>query len=116
MEKIETHPYEVLVRFTCERGEVAGAVRGISLAQRAYLVEGGTIVGRVERAGADDPADVPQALVAELLGAAATATAAEHARVVAALQAELQARDDAIAEISARLAALTATRTPPETL
>lgn len=68
-QNIETHPYEIMVRFGCEVGEKAGALRGVSLEQRSLLVgDDGLIQARLERGKADDPKDFPKEKLVELLG------------------------------------------------
>src|SRR5579885_731701 len=90
-ETVKTCPYEVLVRFTCEHGEIAGAVRGIHLVQRSYLIDdAGKIVGEVVRA-APDPAPFPQEQLEALIGAAMPATKAAHDAALADMTAQRDA-------------------------
>lgn len=88
---VQTHPYEILIRFGCEIGEHAGAVRGVSLAQRAFLVsDDGKISGRIERGAADFPSDFPQDKLQELLGATFVATEAATRAEIAAIKGEAE--------------------------
>ena len=90
--EIQTHPYEILVRFNCEPGEVAGAIRGMHLISGAYAVDdGGKIIGAINRGAEDMAAPLAQSAIAPLIGSAALATEMAHAATVAALQAQVQA-------------------------
>ena len=101
-EAVQTHPYEILIRFSCEIGEHAGAVRGVSLAQRAFLVsDDGTIVGRIDRGAADMPADFPQDKLTELLGSTFVATESATRAEIAAIKADAEQQ---VADVQAAVA------------
>ena len=109
-ETIKTYPYEILVRLSYAPGEIAGAIRGISLAQLSFIVDdAGVIVGRVDRGSADNPMPFPQDKLVAVIGDAIIATTkahqveleaitVEHNNDIAALQEQL---DAAKAEIEA---------------
>ncbi len=79
-------PYEILIRFYCDAGEQAGAIRGIHTAQRTCLIDGdGKIAGSVQRPGDGDATAIPQGKLAALIGAATTPTNLQHASEIKAL-------------------------------
>lgn len=63
-------PYEILLRYSCEVGETAGQLRGMSVEQRAFLVDDvGVITARLDRGRADHPKDFPSEELQNRLGA-----------------------------------------------
>ena len=108
MEMVKVLPYEVVVRFCCEIGETAGAIRGIHAQQLAFTVDdGGTLTGVVQRGTADLAKDFPQDQLTALIGSAAVATDAIHKDALDALnktlsdvQASLVATQTHLAEVS----------------
>ncbi len=103
--EIQTHPYEILVRFSCEPGEVAGAIRGMHMVTAAYAVdEDGKIVGTINRGAEDLAKETTQAEVARIIGAVAVTTEISHRAEVEALKANHKAEAE---ELQAKIFAMT---------
>lgn len=100
--QVVTQPYEILLRYNCEKGEVAGHLRGVSLEQRSFLVDDkGVIVARIDSGRDDLPKDFPPEELQKLLGEnfvafEAQLTAAREATQIAkaALTTKQQAHTD----------------------
>lgn len=90
--EIQTHPYEILVRFNCEPGEVAGAIRGMHLISGAYAVDdGGKIIGAINRGAEDLAKPAAQDQIAQIIGASAVATDIARREEVAKLNSQIEA-------------------------
>ena len=89
--EIQTHPYEILVRFNCEPGEVAGAIRGMHLISGAYAVDDGKIIGAINRGAEDLAKPAAQDQIAQIIGASAVATDIARREEIAKLNAQIEA-------------------------
>jgi hypothetical protein len=64
---VQAAPYEILLRFNCEAGEVFGHLRGCHRVMATYLVDGnGVIAGRIETGA--QAADFPDNELPKYLG------------------------------------------------
>lgn len=98
MTKVEITPYEILLRFNCERGEKVGDLRGCHRVMATYLVDDERrIVGRVQ--GEDRAAEFPPEELEKYLGAQPTAFIAK----IDAVSAELRKSEEACAELQSAL-------------
>lgn len=109
-DRVETHPYEILIRFTWDAGEVAGAVRGMQVAQRRYLVSAdGTIKERLETTREDLAREFPRDTLLKFLGERMIATEEQRKKEATALEAAAAAiaeRDETITQLQQSEAAL----------
>lgn len=104
--EIQTHPYEVLVRFSCEKGEVAGAIRGIHMITAAYAVDDdGKIVGSMDQGAENLAKEATQAEIAKIIGAATVSTEIAHLNSIEALKA---AHSEEVAVMQSTISALSA--------
>ena len=103
MEKMEVFPYEVLLRFSCDNGEIAGQLRGVHLIEKRYIVDDDNkIVGRVER-GDDNPRPFTREEIAEYLGANLAGVLSQHQSLNAdidSMKAELQSHTATIRSLT----------------
>lgn len=113
MPEVKSDPYEILIRWNCEKGEAFGHLRGVHRVMQTCLVnDDGTIAMREGETAKDFPADQVPALLgakfatflAQLEGeqAAHADTKAKHNVALSELgaaQFELKAHADTLAEL-----------------
>jgi len=101
MATLKTCPYEILLRFNCERGEQFGHLRGCHRVMATYVVDdNGAISGRVD--SVETAADFPPDELSKYLGEQFAAFEAQLVTAREARKAALAKHD----EISAKLADL----------